>query len=44
MAKRLIATGIDGALRSAGAVAGDDVRIGDLVFTYDPDATEEEAP
>jgi GTP-binding protein len=45
VAKRLVATGIDGALRDAGAVAGDDVRIGELVFTYDPDASaEEEAP
>jgi len=44
VAKRLIATGIDGALRDAGAVSGDDVRIGELVFTYDPDAAEEETP
>lgn len=45
VAKRLVATGIDGALRDAGAVAGDDVRIGELVFTYDPDAmAEEDAP
>jgi len=39
VAKRLVGTGIDGALREAGAEPGDDVRIGDLVFTYDPDAT-----
>ncbi|MGB9357937.1 MAG: GTPase ObgE [Acidimicrobiia bacterium] len=38
VSKRLVATGIDGALREAGAEPGDDVRIGDLVFTYDPDA------
>ncbi|MEA2011332.1 MAG: GTPase ObgE [Actinomycetota bacterium] len=38
VAKRLVGTGIDGALRDAGAKPGDDVRIGDLVFTYDPDA------
>jgi GTP-binding protein len=42
VAKRLVATGIDGALRDAGALAGDDVRIGELVFTYDPDAVEED--
>jgi GTP-binding protein len=44
VAKRLVGTGIDGALREAGAEPGDDVRIGDLVFTYDPDAaaTEEQ--
>ena len=44
VAKRLVAVGIDEALRDAGAVAGDDVRIGDLVFTYDPDAADEETP
>lgn len=44
VAKRLVAVGIDEALRDAGAVAGDDVRIGDLVFTYDPDAVDEETP
>ena len=42
VAKRLVATGIDGALREAGAEPGDDVRIGGLVFTYDPDAGGEE--
>jgi GTP-binding protein len=41
VAKRLLATGIDEALRDAGARPGDDVRIGSLVFTYDPDAGEE---
>ena len=30
--------------RVRGVVAGDDVRIGDLVFTYDPDAADEETP
>ena len=44
VSKRLVATGIDGALRDAGAEAGDDVRIGDLVFTYDPDAVGEATP
>ncbi len=43
VAKRLVGTGIDGALREAGAEPGDDVRIGALVFTYDPDATEDQA-
>jgi GTP-binding protein len=38
VSKRLVGTGIDGALREAGAEPGDDVRIGALVFTYDPDA------
>jgi GTP-binding protein len=42
VAKRLVGTGIDGALREAGAETGDDVRIGALVFTYDPDATEDQ--
>ena len=43
VAKRLVGTGIDGALREAGVEPGDDVRIGTLVFTYDPDvaATED---
>lgn len=36
-ALRLRRLGVDQALLAAGAVAGDDVRIGDLVFTYDPD-------
>ncbi len=40
VAKRLVASGIDAALRDEGALPGDDVRIGDLVFTYDPDAGE----
>jgi GTP-binding protein len=36
-AKRLTGLGIDGALLEAGAVPGDDVRIGDIVFTFEPD-------
>ncbi len=44
VARRLVGTGIDGALREAGAEPGDDVRIGALVFTYDPDAAEDQAP
>ncbi|MEN8113041.1 MAG: GTPase ObgE [Actinomycetota bacterium] len=43
VAKRLVATGIDSALRDAGAEPGDDVRIGGIVFTYDPDAGQEDA-
>ena len=35
-AKRLARLGVDQALAAAGAVAGDDVRIGDIVFTYEP--------
>lgn len=35
-AKRLARLGVDKALTAAGAVAGDDVRIGDIVFTYEP--------
>jgi len=35
-AKRLKHLGVDAALESAGAEAGDDVRIGDIVFTYIP--------
>ena len=35
--KRLKALGVDGALRRAGAKAGDEVRIGDLSFTYADD-------
>jgi len=44
VAKRLVASGIDAALQAAGAVSGDDVRIDDIVFTYDPDASEEASP
>ncbi len=35
-ATRLTRLGVDEALRDAGAEPGDDVRIGDLVFTFDP--------
>ncbi|MDJ0924851.1 MAG: GTPase ObgE [Acidimicrobiia bacterium] len=35
-ARRLARIGVDAALAQAGAVAGDDVRIGDIVFTYEP--------
>ncbi|NND02216.1 MAG: GTPase ObgE [Acidimicrobiia bacterium] len=35
-AKRLGYLGVDAALEAAGAVEGDDVRIGDIVFTYMP--------
>jgi len=35
-AKRLDYLGVDAALAAAGAVAGDDVRIGDITFTYAP--------
>jgi GTP-binding protein len=35
-AKRLARIGVDDALAAAGAVAGDDVQIGDIVFTYQP--------
>ena len=34
--KRLARIGVDAALTAAGAIAGDDVRIGDIVFTYEP--------
>jgi GTP-binding protein len=39
-ALRLRRLGVDEALEAAGAEPGDDVRIGDLVFTYDPDLFE----
>ncbi len=35
-AKRLAYLGVDAVLEAAGAVAGDDVRIGDIVFSYTP--------
>jgi GTP-binding protein len=38
VAHRLERIGVEEALRAAGAEPGDDVRIGDLVFTFDPDA------
>ncbi len=37
VAARLRRIGVDDALAAAGAQPGDDVRIGDLIFTYDPD-------
>ena len=37
VAKRLVESGIVDGLRAAGAEAGDDVRIGSIVFTFDPD-------
>lgn len=40
-ARRLANIGVDEALSAAGAVAGDDVRIGTLVFTFDPDLAED---
>ncbi|HEX9847341.1 MAG TPA: GTPase ObgE [Acidimicrobiia bacterium] len=41
-AKRLSRLGVDSALRVAGAVPGDEIRIGDLTFEFTPDQTEEE--
>ena len=35
-ARRLSRIGVDAALADAGALPGDDVRIGDIVFTYEP--------
>lgn len=40
--RRLANLGVDGALSEAGAVAGDEVRIGDLSFEFVPDWSEEE--
>jgi GTP-binding protein len=41
-AKRLARIGVEAGLAAAGAVAGDDVRIGDIVFTYQPADDESE--
>jgi len=41
-ARRLARLGVDDALARAGAVAGDEVRIGDLAFEFMPDLGEEE--
>jgi GTP-binding protein len=45
-ARRLARAGVDEALRAAGAVAGDEVRIGDIVFEFQeedrPDTGDEE--
>jgi GTP-binding protein len=40
-ARRLARAGIDDALRAAGALPGDDVRIGDVVFEFSEDDAEE---
>jgi len=42
VAKRLVRSGIVTALRTAGAETGDDVRIGSIVFTFDPEQDEVE--
>jgi GTP-binding protein len=39
--RRLVASGIVDGLLEAGAEPGDDVRIGSIVFTFDPDATDD---
>jgi len=41
-ARRLARIGVDAALDAAGAAPGDDVRIGDIVFTYKPGDEDEE--
>jgi GTP-binding protein len=43
-ARRLARIGVDAGLDAAGAVAGDDVRIGDIVFTYQPATEDGEEP
>ncbi len=43
VAMRLRRLGVDEALAAAGAAPGDDVRIGDIVFTYDPEDDAAEA-
>ena len=42
-ARRLRALGVDDALQAAGALPGDEVTIGDLVFEFQPDVGEDEA-
>lgn len=42
VAQRLVSSGIVAGLIRAGAVAGDDVRIGSIVFTFDPDAEDDD--
>ncbi len=37
LARRLISLGVEKELQLAGAVAGDEVRIGDVSFDFDPD-------
>ncbi len=44
VARRLRYLGVDRALRDAGATPGDDVRIGELVFTYEEPDDEDESP
>ncbi len=41
-AERLARIGVDRALAAAGAVTGDDVRIGEIVFTYQPTTEEDD--
>jgi len=41
-ARRLARLGVDDALVEAGAVSGDEVRIGELAFEFTPDLSEEE--
>lgn len=41
-ARRLARLGVDDALAEAGAVAGDEVRIGEIAFEFTPDLSEEE--
>ena len=41
-ARRLSNLGVDEALADAGAIEGDEVRIGDLAFEFSPDRSEEE--
>lgn len=43
-ARRLARAGIDDALRARGAVAGDEVRIGDIAFEFHDDLPEPERP
>ncbi|MCO6503159.1 MAG: Obg family GTPase CgtA, partial [Acidimicrobiales bacterium] len=40
-ARRLASMGVEEALLRAGAMAGDEVRIGDLVFEFEPYGEEE---
>lgn len=42
VSKRLVSSGIVQGLIDAGAEAGDDVRIGDIVFTFDPETDDED--
>lgn len=42
VSQRLVRSGIVQGLRDAGASAGDDVRIGTIVFTFDPETDESE--